>query len=45
MSGLLCEPASGEGLLVFGRDEDAAFAVLRARASVETYAGATGDLE
>ena len=44
VSGLLCEPAGGERLLVSGRDKDTAFTVLRARAAVEAYAGATGDL-
>ena len=44
MSGLLCEPTSGERLLHVGRDKDAAFRVCRFGASVEANAGAIGDL-
>lgn len=44
MSGLFCEPASGEGLLHGGGDKDTAFTVLRLRAAVESYAGTSGDL-
>ena len=44
VSGLLSEPASGEGLLVCRTDEDAAFTVLGVRAAMETYAGSAGDI-
>ena len=44
VSGLFCEPASGEGLLHAVGDKDTAFTVLRARAAMESYAGTSGDL-
>ena len=44
MSGLFCEPASGERLLHGGGDKDTAFTVLRLRAAVESYSGTSGDL-
>ena len=43
--GLLGEPASGEGLLAMGGDEDTAFTVFREVAAVEAYAGSSGDLD
>ena len=45
MSGLLGEPAGGEGLLHGGGDEDTAFTVFREGAAVEAYAGSSGDLD
>ena len=45
VSGLFCEPASGERLLHGGGDKDTAFAVLRLRAAVESYAGTSRDLD
>ena len=44
MSGLFGKPESGEVLLIGRRDKDAAFAVLRKRAAVESYTGAIGYL-
>ena len=45
MSGLFPEPASCERLLHAGGEKDAAFAVLRLRAAVKSYAGTSGDLD
>ena len=45
VSGLFPEPASCERLLHAGGDKDAAFAVLRLRAAVKSYAGTSGDLD
>ena len=45
VSGLLGEPAGGEGLLHGGGDEDAAFTVFREGAAVEADAGSSGDLD
>ena len=42
--GLLGEETGSERLFVFGRDEDAAFAVFGSGATVDAYAGASGDL-
>ena len=45
VSGLFSEPTGGEGLLHVGGDEDAAFAMLGARAAVEADTGTSGDLD
>ena len=44
MSGLFCEPASGEGLLHVGGDKDTAFTVFGSSAAVKAYTGAVGTL-
>ena len=45
MGGLFGKPASGEGGLGIGRDEDTAFGVFGAGTAVEADTGTTGDLQ